>query len=1399
MTYSIDGTTYTNATGIFTGLVAGNYSVTAKSLSGCISAATSVTVNAQPATLAAPSATITAQPSCAVATGTITITAPTGAGLTYSIDGTNYTNTTGVFIGLAAGTYPVSARSAAGCISAATTLTVNSQPAILAAPTATTDQPTCTIATGTITITAPIGAGITYSMDGITYTNSTGVFIGLVAGTYNVTAKSASGCISAPITLTINAVNITSCDSDGDGVTDAQEAIDGTDPNNPCSFKLASQVLATSAAWKAGDCDGDGLTNQEEKTGIDDPSTPANPNGKITDPLNVDTDGDGVTDAQEAIDGTDPTNSCSFKLASQTVATSGAWKSADCDGDGLTNQEEKTGIDDPSTPANPNGKITDPLNKDTDGDGVSDAQEAIDGTDPTNPCSFKLASQTVATSTAWKAADCDGDGLTNQEEKTGIDDPSTPANPNGKITDPLNVDTDGDGVTDAQETIDGTDPTNPCSFKLASQTVATSAAWKASDCDGDGLTNQEEKTGIDDPSTPANPKGNITDPFNKDMDGDGVTDAQEAIDGTNPNDPCSFKLASQTVATSAAWKAADCDGDGVTNGQEILDGTDPLNGCSYSASHQTLITSAAWKLADCDGDGMLNGVDPDPKTPLYTPDFNETNINVPVSGNVSSNDKVPAGSSYGTPIPSSTNPAGASMTMNPNGTYTFTGTAPGTYTYQVPVCAAGQTTNCPTGALVITVKDPSSTKNPPIANADVVTLPAGSSTTTNVLANDKSSNPGTSLNPASVAVTTAPAHGTVVVNADGTIKYTPAAGFVGTDVLTYSVCDTSTPVICTTAKVYYTVNPATAPAATAASDDYATTTGTIAATGNVLSNDTNTAGASLSASVVTGPTAAQGALTMNSNGTYNFTPAQGFSGPVDVVYTACTGATPPVCANATLHILVDPAPTLTPDFNETNINVPVSGNVSTNDKVSAGSSYGTPMSLTTNPTGGTLVMNPNGTYTFTGTTPGTYTYYVPVCAPGQTSSCPKVPLVISVLDPNSTTNNPVANSDIATTLAGIATTVNILANDRPSNPGVTLNPSSVVVQNAAKHGTVVVNSDGSIKYTPALGFVGTDSLTYNVCDTSIPALCNVAKVYLTVNSSTSAAVTFANDDYNTTNGTTPATGNVLLNDKNSQGASITVTGNSTVPASKGALVMKADGSYTFTPAPGFTGPIDVVYTVCSTTGICSNATLHILVNANHKPVALPDNFQAKENTMLTGNILGNDFDSDSNTLIVNDTPVSAPKNGQLILKSNGDYTYMPNKDFRGTDSFVYEVCDTNTPALCTTATVTIVLAKDETCEVYVPNSFSPNNDNIHDTFKVKCLYNYENPIIEIFNRWGNLIYKKEHYGDTDFWGSESEAWWDGRSDHSWNVSNDILPVGTYYYILKLQKEKILTGFIYLNR
>ncbi len=171
--------------------------------------ATSIASN--PATLtvdplpSAPTIGSVLHPTCINPTGTINISAPTGTGFTYSINGTNYTNTTGVFSNVSAGNYTVTARSASGCISPTTAVTVNAQPATPPAPTVTLVQPTCNTPTGSVTVTAPTGIGMTYSINNTTYTNTTGVFTAVTSGTYTVTARNTAGCTSAGTIVNIQA------------------------------------------------------------------------------------------------------------------------------------------------------------------------------------------------------------------------------------------------------------------------------------------------------------------------------------------------------------------------------------------------------------------------------------------------------------------------------------------------------------------------------------------------------------------------------------------------------------------------------------------------------------------------------------------------------------------------------------------------------------------------------------------------------------------------------------------------------------------------------------------------------------------------------------------------------------------------------------------------------------------------------------------------------------------------------------------------------------------------------------------------------------------------------------------------------------------------------------------
>ncbi len=202
--YSIDGINYSNVSGVFSGLGANSYSVTVKNSNGCISNETIAVINAAPSTPVAPSLSVI-QPTCLLQSGTITVTSPTGAGYSYSIDGVNYSNITGVFSGLAGNSYNVTVKNSSGCISSATNAVISTAPVTPAAPTITLTQPTCTVPTGTITITAPTGGGYSYSIDGTNYSNASGVFSGLAQGSYDVTDKNGSGCISNATTVVINA------------------------------------------------------------------------------------------------------------------------------------------------------------------------------------------------------------------------------------------------------------------------------------------------------------------------------------------------------------------------------------------------------------------------------------------------------------------------------------------------------------------------------------------------------------------------------------------------------------------------------------------------------------------------------------------------------------------------------------------------------------------------------------------------------------------------------------------------------------------------------------------------------------------------------------------------------------------------------------------------------------------------------------------------------------------------------------------------------------------------------------------------------------------------------------------------------------------------------------------
>lgn len=104
------------------------------------------------------------------------------------------------------------------------------------------------------------------------------------------------------------------------------------------------------------------------------------------------------------------------------------------------------------------------------------------------------------------------------------------------------------------------------------------------------------------------------------------------------------------------------------------------------------------------------------------------------------------------------------------------------------------------------------------------------------------------------------------------------------------------------------------------------------------------------------------------------------------------------------------------------------------------------------------------------------------------------------------------------------------------------------------------------------------------------------------------------------------------------------------------------------------------------------------------------------------------------------------------------------------------------------------------CDMFIPNAFSPNGDNIHDYFQIYCIDHYPNAKIYIFDQLGNLLFEKEHYGNLMVWPTPQEAWWDGRTKNraaSTNRDGRVVP-GTYFYVLKLGNGEVRKSFVFIS-
>jgi VCBS repeat-containing protein len=505
------------------------------------------------------------------------------------------------------------------------------------------------------------------------------------------------------------------------------------------------------------------------------------------------------------------------------------------------------------------------------------------------------------------------------------------------------------------------------------------------------------------------------------------------------------------------------------------------------------------------------------------------------------------------------------------------------------------------------------------------------------------------------------------VNADGSVAYTPVANYFGTDSFTYRTNDGSED------SDVATVNVTIAPVndAPVAVDDSATTAEDTPIVLNLVANDTDVDSSTLS--VVSLSTPLHGSVVVNADGSVTYTPATAYFGTDTFTYHTSDGSLDSLNA-ATVTVTVgsvNTPPVAVDDSATTPEDMPVVLNLVAND-TDVDSTTLSVVSLTA-PLHGSAVVNVDGSVTYTPAAnyfgSDTFTYHT---SDGSLDSLNAATVTVSVTPVN---DAPVPVDDSATTSEDTPLVLNLVGNDTD----VDSTALSVVSVTAPLHGSAVVNADGSVTYTPAANYFGTDSFTYHTSDGSLESL-NAGTVAVSVIPANDAPV--AVDDSATTLEDTPLVLNLVANDNDVDSTTLAVV-SLTTPL-HGSTVVNADGTVTYTPFANYFGADGFDYILSDGQGGQDVGRVSVTVAAvNDPPQAVDDTIEVAEDSSVLIDVRANDSDPDGDVLEL--TAVSTPAHGMAVI-DKGAVRYTPVANFFGSDRFTYTIGDS---AESRTASVTI--------------------------------------------------------------------------------------------------------------
>ena len=579
-------------------------------------------------------------------------------------------------------------------------------------------------------------------------------------------------------------------------------------------------------------------------------------------------------------------------------------------------------------------------------------------------------------------------------------------------------------------------------------------------------------------------------------------------------------------------------------------------------------------------------------------------------------------------------------------------------------------------------------------------------------------------------------YGNVILQSDGSFEYEPPNDYTGIDWFTYYVNDgiiNSLPVFVKINILPQNLSPI------GTNDQYTVVENQILTVDipGVLENDSDPEGQELTAIKTTEPL--QGILNFNADGSFNYTPNADYSGSDSFSYVANDGHSD--SSEVTVNISISPAnepPVASGEdyhIHANDVLLVSAPGILANDSDLESSQINT--NLVNDVTNGDLTFYEDGAFAylpdldFIGTDSFSYTVSdgelnsdeVIVQINVEADDAEIAPAVISeeyFISENTTLEIPQASG--------------ILINDLFEN---ITNTTSVKISDTS-NGTLQLQSDGSFSYSPSTDFLGLDNFTYRIDEGGTEGNTGAVKINVIENGE-KLNPTAVPDTYFVTKNTTlqVATSGVLSNDFDAD--TDVLNADLVDDAYTGSVTLNADGSFEYEPEIDFIGTDWFSYTASDGNSTSNTVFVKIIITEtphNMPPTALDDNYSLSENTELQisyPGILSNDTDAEND--IITAVNSSQPLHGALKLETNGSFSYKPDENYVGSDSFTYQAYDGSNYSNTATVNIQITQAGENNppiaqndsyetrfniaLEVETPgvivNDTDPNGDNLSAT------------------------------------------------------------------------------------